>query len=174
MTTEQVYSDFRSQLSGFIRSRVTDADAASDILQEVFMKIHQHLPGLQDRQKVTSWVYQITRNAIADHYRKLKPQGELTHEPADLPTALPPQDFARCMLKMVAHLPPDYADALRQTELGTLSQKAYAEQLGISYSGAKSRVQRAKQQLKQLVVDCCAVQTDKYGNVLSAKENCAC
>jgi RNA polymerase sigma-70 factor (ECF subfamily) len=47
-----------------------------------------------------------------------------------------------------------------------LSQRELADKLGISYSGAKSRVQRGREKLKNMVLQCCEVATDKYGNVL--------
>ena len=47
-----------------------------------------------------------------------------------------------------------------------MSQKEYADRLGISISGAKSRVQRAREKLKDLILKCCDYQFDKYGNVI--------
>jgi RNA polymerase sigma-70 factor (ECF subfamily) len=38
--------------------------------------------------------------------------------------------------------------------------------MGISLSGAKSRVQRARQQLRDMILDCCRVERDVRGNVM--------
>ncbi len=51
-------------------------------------------------------------------------------------------------------------------ELEGLTQKKIAADLGISLSGAKSRVQRARGKLKEMILDCCHVEADKYGNIL--------
>jgi RNA polymerase sigma-70 factor (ECF subfamily) len=61
------------------------------------------------------------------------------------------------------------------TELGGMSQKAYAEKIGISYSVAKARVQRAKIMLKDMLMKCCHYQFDKYGTVIGIYPvNCCC
>ena len=52
-----------------------------------------------------------------------------------------------------------------------------AVELGISTSGMKSRVQRARRQLKDLLTGCCAVQVDRLGAVSSYRPNagrCGC
>ncbi len=75
---------------------------------------------------------------------------------------------------MLQLLPENYKEAILLTELGPLSQKEYAEKLGISYSGAKSRVQRAKHQLHELFKECCTIHADKYGNIMEHTCNKIC
>ena len=67
-----------------------------------------------------------------------------------------------------------YKEAIILTEFNGLTQRQLAQKLNISYSGAKSRVQRAKENLKKLFTDCCSIQSDKYGNVVDyqQKRNC--
>jgi RNA polymerase sigma-70 factor (ECF subfamily) len=72
---------------------------------------------------------------------------------------------------MIESLEPIYRDALILTELEGWSQKQLAEKAGISLSGAKSRVQRAKEKLKEVIFNCCTYEFDKYGNIISAKKN---
>ena len=43
MTTEQVWEAFHTHLQQFIRKRVPDESTAEDLLQEVFLKIHQRI-----------------------------------------------------------------------------------------------------------------------------------
>ena len=77
---------------------------------------------------------------------------------------------------MMNNLPPEYCEALCLTELEGLSQKDYAEKIGISYSGAKSRVQRARKILKDMLMNCCHYEFDKYGTVIGIHpvECCCC
>lgn len=67
--TEAIWDNFHSSIFAFIRKRVESEEVAEDILQDVFLKIHRTLPTLKDGKKIQSWVFQITRNAIIDHYR---------------------------------------------------------------------------------------------------------
>jgi RNA polymerase sigma-70 factor (ECF subfamily) len=58
-------------------------------------------------------------------------------------------------------LPEPYSQALILTEYEGLSQKEMAERLGISFSGAKSRVQRARRKLRDLLLQCCHFELDR-------------
>ena len=179
MNTTAIWKEFNDQLLGFIKARVNNADTAQDILQEVFIKIHQSSNQLSNEDKLASWVYQITRNTIIDYYRKKKLpisddsifQGEVEEE-SD--SSLNPQ-FINCLMPFIKQLPEKYSDALNKTIYGDLSQKEYAKELGISYTAVKSRVQRARQQLKELFTNCCNIQTDKFGNIISSNiDDCSC
>ena len=72
-TTQSVWDAFHAPLQQFIRRRVSDEATAEDVLQDVFLKIHQHMETLRDVKKLESWIYQITRNAIIDSYRSSRP-----------------------------------------------------------------------------------------------------
>lgn len=169
MSTEEIWNQFRNELHGFILSRVSDKDVADDLLQEIFIKIHLKKDTLQESSKLTSWVYQIARNTIIDHYRKGKaPEDEV--EQLELPPVEELEkvgiSFNQCIRPFIDRLEPKYKDALVQTSFGNISQKEYARKLDISYSGAKSRIQRARQMVKDQFMACCPIVVDKYGNIV--------
>ena len=169
-----LWQEHHDALLAFIRSRVADRAASLDILQEVFLKILHKLDTLHASEKVKPWLYQITRNAIADHYRR---QRTATAEPQpELPEALPDDDTAMrhiesCIRPMIHSLPPIYREALLLSEIEGLSQKELAVRLGISYSGAKTRVQRGRLLLRQALTDCCTFEIDRYGKILEYRPN---
>lgn len=165
---EAVWESLGAKLKRFILKRVGDEQLAEDILQEVFLKIHTNLGSLQDERKLQSWVYQITRNAIADHYRRPQQaqplEDELFQNSADaveLESAL-----AESLREMVDDLPEEYRKALVLDAFEGLSQAEIAERLGISLSGAKSRVQRARAKLRKMLFDCCHFEFDRRGSVI--------
>ncbi len=55
-----------------------------------------------------------------------------------------------------------------------LTQRELGEKLGISLSGAKSRVQRAREKLKTTLLDCCHFQFDRLGRVIDYQPRCDC
>lgn len=169
ITTENIWNEFHNELFNFIIKRVKDTDIANDILQDIFIKIHLKLDTLTNKDKLTSWIYQITRNSILDYLKKHKPQSEIIDDflaPIEEQTLNFNNDITPCMLRLINQLPDNYKDAILETELGQLSQKEYAEKAKISYSGAKSRIQRARQQLHLLFKECCKIQADIYGNIV--------
>jgi RNA polymerase sigma-70 factor (ECF subfamily) len=173
---EAVWQDFHARLLGFIARRVGDRDSAEDILQEVMLRIHRHVGELERPSAVRAWVHQIARNAIADHYRRASVRHERPsgidldrHEPLELEGA--PEELrselAACLGPLLERLPPMHREALALTELEGLTQASAAAQLGLSSSGMKSRVQRGRAQLKELLVACCEIELDRRGGVRS-------
>lgn len=167
-TLEHIWQEFAEKLGQFIRSRVSDPATAEDILQDVFVKIQKRLGGLQDPAKLQGWIYLITRNAIIDHYRTRK-------ETVEVPESLPaePEDhdgeieeLKASFRRMIYSLPEPYREAVVLTELDGLTQQQLARRLGISLSGAKSRVQRGRAQLKQMLDKCCTFEFDRRGKVI--------
>ncbi len=173
-TAETIYNDFHAKLRSFTLRHVSDADAADDILQEVYLKIHAHVDDLRDGDRLESWIFQITRNAITDYYRRARPQDEL---PDSLPAPVDEEpdtasELAASITDMVRCLPRKYRQALELTDLQGLSQAELAGRLNISVSGAKSRVQRAREKLKEALLDCCHFEFDRYGRVIDYHANC--
>jgi RNA polymerase sigma-70 factor (ECF subfamily) len=58
---------------------------------------------------------------------------------------------------MIERLPDTYRDAVRLSEIEGVPQRDVAQRLGVSLSGAKSRVQRGRERLRELVGACCGV-----------------
>lgn len=170
---ESIWNKFHVPLHAFIRRRVRDQALADDLLQEVFLRVHTRIDSLRDDTKLDAWIYQITRNVIADYYRAHRLPMPLTDElassaanEADEQDALALQ-LAPSIREMVNALPAPYREAFLLTELNGMSQVELARQLGISVSGAKSRVQRARAQIKQMLLDCCHFEFDRRGGVVN-------
>src|SRR5262245_51031623 len=177
IASEQLWETFSRPLHQFIQRRVRDPHSAEDILQDVFLKIHTHIETLRTQERLTSWLYQITRNAIADYYRAQRPTAELaetlavTDERA-IDDAV--RELIPCVAAMVDGLPDVYREALRLTQYQGLSQKALSERLGISFSGAKSRVQHARAKIREQLLDCCHFQFDYAGRIIDYQPRRAC
>ena len=177
MNTATIWNNYHAQLHAFIRRRVGEDAAADDILQEVFLRTHRRLGELKEETKLQSWLYQIARNAIIDHYRsRSMATAELDELPEEVSDsgARAVQELAQCLRPMIESLPQSYRDALIMSELEGLTQREIAEHEGISLSGAKSRVQRARMMLKERLDECCRFEFDQRGHLVSyAPHHCA-
>lgn len=179
-TTEQAWEAFHAPLYQFIRRRVADDATAEDLLQDVFLKIHQHGNSLKDARRLESWIYQITRNLIVDHYRSHRQAmtsletGEVLDDPVELPADDIVGELLPCVRAMVLSLPDQDRQALVLTEYQGLTQKEFGERLGLSFSGAKSRVQRAREKLRQMLLACCHFELDRRGHVINYQSRCHC
>jgi len=167
--TTQIWKEFNEQLLSFIKTRVSDDEIAKDILQEVFIKIHKKIDSIKDSEKITSWVYQITRNSIIDFYRKEKKKSTIPNlENISLQEIdVQNPDFSKCISPFLKQLSEKDRELLNKISFEGISQKEYADLHNLSYTATKSRVQRARKKLKQAFIKCCDIKTDKYGNIIS-------
>lgn len=171
-----IWNSFNKDLYRLILSRVKDSDAAKDILQDSFIKIQTKLSTLKKEKSLKFWIYRITYNSIIDYFRKknydvneFKDNYDLPDTPGKYELNDKTSELAECILPFIDKLPEKYKEALTLTEFKNYSQLQLAEHLGISYSGAKSRVQRAKIKLRELFENCCNISHDKYGNIIEYK-----
>jgi RNA polymerase sigma-70 factor (ECF subfamily) len=167
-TMETIWKDHHDQLLNFINKRVKDRDESEDILQDVFVKILLKIDTLKDSSKLQAWIYQMTRNAIADYFRKKNNPDEIIsqEEKSDEEVQNAMQEATGWIGYYVDALPEIYRDAVVMYEMQGYSQKEIAEKLGISYVNARSRIQRGRQQLKKNLTDCCEFNVDVYGNII--------
>lgn len=170
---------YSRRLFAFIRGRVNDDAEAEDILQEVFIRVHRNLCCQPDHEwnRPDSWIYQITRNLIIDHHRKRKEIVEIPESYPSEPEMIETDAetvLALSLREMIDELPEPYRQALVLTEYQGLTQKQLANHLGISLSGAKSRVQRARSKLRDMLLSCCHFELDRRGRILEYYQHCCC
>jgi RNA polymerase sigma-70 factor (ECF subfamily) len=181
-----VWSKMRRDLVRFVNGRVESRESAEDIVQDVLERFHRTDP--ENVASPTAWLYRAARNAVVDHYRTRA--GTLTL-PEDLgseigdrqddgrPDAGPnaaTQSLARCLRPFVARLPDHYRSAVTRVDLDGATHVVAARAERVSVSGMKSRVQRGRAHLADLIQECCAVTTDADGAVSSfePKSSCGC
>lgn len=172
---ENIWHQMHDKLLSFILKKVPDKALAEDILQEVFIKIHDKIDTLKDDTKLQAWIYQITRNMIVDHFRGInKNDGTLAKDEQsseDKESNELMEEAVQDIINFMDAMPAEYCDPLCATEIDGMTIKDYAKKQGISYAAAKSRVQRSRKVLKDMMMDCCHYQFDKYGTVISITPN---
>jgi RNA polymerase sigma-70 factor (ECF subfamily) len=168
--TEQMWREMLPQLRTFVRRRIADPNRADDLVAEILLRIHQNVGSLDDQERLPNWVFRIARNAIIDEYRRAGRSKEqltstLQDEPAladeDEPGVV--QELSACLRPMLDGLPKEQRAAVEMIDLDGMSQADAAKQAGVSLSGMKSRVQRGRRRLGELLGQCCALTLDGRG-----------
>lgn len=167
-----IWEQLNKPLKKFIRKKVKSEQDTDDIIQEVFIRIHNNISSLKDDSKIHAWIYQITRNSIVDYYRKHEKSIEFVELPENLTSEIEDYlslngEITNCLKPMIDTLPEEYRQAILLTEFENLTQKELSNRIGISVSGAKSRVQRARKKLKEILLDCCSLELDYFGNIIN-------
>lgn len=171
---ELIWKEYHDHLLSFILKSVSDRATAEDILQNIFIKIIFNIKSLKDNTKMKSWIFQITRNTIIDHFRESKASRNiplfLQEENDDINSNIT-EEVGDWLSPFIRSLPEIYQEALILSEIKGIPQKEMANQLGISYVSAKSRIQRGRKMLKVKLTQCCIFHTDKYGNIMDYNRN---
>lgn len=176
--TERVWLRFGDGLRAFVARRVP-APEVDDVVQDVMLRIHRGIGGLRDESRVVGWVYRVARSAIVDHHRRRRLSEPLSNEPLSNEAApIEPRDVAtmvaRWLVPLLQQLQDEQRQALELVELEGLSQRALADRLGLSLSGARARVQRARRALRAKLEACCAISLDVRGRVVDADAGDCC
>jgi RNA polymerase sigma-70 factor, ECF subfamily len=179
LTTEGAWVGMRQKLHAFVARRVPSRADADDILQHVFLQLHRQAAGPEN---VGAWLHQAARNAVSDFYRKPSTRleqaagsaldldllgGRFSSDEGEADRAR--QAAAACLLPMIGRLPMAYGNALRLTGVYGMSQARAAAREAVSVSGMKSRVQRGRRLLKQLVLEACRMEMDGRGAVMACR-----
>ncbi|MGA8492669.1 MAG: RNA polymerase sigma factor [Terriglobales bacterium] len=162
----------RSRLRNFIRKRVVDPHDADDILQDVFYELVEAYRLMKPVEQVTAWLFRVTRNRIADLFRKKKrealrnelaPIGE-DGEILQLEDLLPSRDagpeaaYVRSLLveeldAALDELPEEQREVFIAHELMGYSFKELAAQTGVSVNTLLSRKHYAILHLRERLQD---------------------
>ena len=161
----------RRRLLAFVSRRIADPADAEDIVQDVLLRLAREIDQLRDGNRLDAWAYQVARNAITDEYRRrgrvnaalsrleaerLEVRGDPTAEPileSDL------VELEACLRPLINRLDDPYRSALITTAVDGRTQAEAAAMAGVTLSGMKSRVQRGRDRLREMLLACCAVDT---------------
>jgi len=170
METIKIWNKFNDQLYFFILKKVKSKDAANDIFQNTFLKIHKNLSQLEKEEKAKAWVFQIARNEVINYFKDKSIYVEKLHSPKDIP--LQKYQHICCFDKFINDLPIIYRQAIELIYIKGLKQKDVAKELGISLENVKARVKRAKDILKKNFKECCKYEFNKNGKLIG-ESNCS-
>lgn len=156
----------KEKLRGYIKKRVDDEDIIDDLLQEIYIKASMNFHQLKARENFDGWLYRIAHNTIMDFYRKRPDYTELPinivgEEQTNSEKVR--QELVKSLQSLIEKLPEKYRIPLQLAELEGISQQEIAERLGLSLSGAKSRVQRGRVKLREEIAACCDIEVGRRG-----------
>ncbi len=157
---EQTFLKEKDRLLSFIRNRVSSAEEAEDILQDVFYQFVAGFDTIESFDRVTAWLFSVARNKIIDRYRKdavrpqradLERQASLDEDaPLTLQDILPdlnntPEDsFFRdviweAIMEALDELPAEQREIFVLNEIEEKSFREIAEERNISINTLLSR-----------------------------------
>ncbi len=163
------YNPISIKIRNYISKLTSDKNAIDEVTQEVFLKVHSSIATLKDSEKLDAWLKRIVYTTLMDIYRKK--QKEQTKKLLLIEDDSEPENegnaaLIECIVSLLRLLPDGQRELLETIEVKGISQAEYARQNKLPLSTVKSKVQRSRQKIKELVKSNCVLTNDKYGNVV--------
>lgn len=165
---ESLVRRYQRQVANLIYMKMGGGDDVEDMAQEVFIRVYRSLPKFKFDASVFSWIYKITLNLCIDEIRKRKIRKivsldfltedvlEKNKESKDhlLPSDILLGDERRSIIRSALdRLSPEHKDILILREYQDLSYNEIAETLHLTLEAVKSRIFRARVELKEYLRD---------------------
>ena len=163
----QAWHGHQAELRGFLIGQLNEPAMADDMMQDVFFKAMREGQNFCDLQNPRAWLFQVARNALTDGHRLRKQWVPVPdHLPDETgPERAPVDELDACIARTLPDLPQSDRDILEACDLGPMPQKAYAQSRDLSLSAVKARIRRARERLREALVQRCDVVFDQSGNV---------
>jgi RNA polymerase sigma-70 factor (ECF subfamily) len=163
---ESLVRRYQHQVANLIYVTMGNRDDVDDIAQEVFIRVYKSLPRFKFDASFFSWVYRITMNLCIDEIRRRKIRKVLSLDfltedaleknrkskdhitPSD---SMLLDEKRQIVQSALQRLKPEHRDILVLREYKDLGYSEIAETLDISLEAVKSRIFRARSELKILL-----------------------
>jgi len=144
---------------------VGNKDDASDITQDIFLKIYTNIDKFQEDKNFNSWILKLSKNYCIDYWRKNKSYNqkvkldeslydEAIHNEADTPEdSLIKNNDIMYLRQKLQLLPPDLRSLIIMRDIQNYSYQEIAEHLDIPLGTTKSRINRARLKLAKIVLN---------------------
>ena len=167
ITTHKQASDLwlesKDGLRNYILKKTHDKNLSEEVTQEVLVKVYKSCCSDREIKNVRSWLFQIAHNTLIDHLREeqklnnVSPPLDITSEENIW------EDLGDFVEPLIGFLPEKYATPLRMADLQGMKQDLVASKLGLGLSATKSRIQRGRKMLKEEILTCFTIETNKDG-----------
>ncbi|MDO5730491.1 RNA polymerase sigma factor [Corynebacterium sphenisci] len=144
----------QDQIWGVCLSYTRNHHDAQDAMQEAITAAWQHIGRFTGRSRFSTWLHRIAVNACIDLIRRRR---EVLDADAGAEVAAPTTDIGDRVADgdrvhvALAQLGPEFREALLLREWSGLTYKEIAEAQGIGVQTVKSRLNRARSQMRDLL-----------------------
>lgn len=148
---------------GLLARSINDRARAEELAQDVFLRVHRGLPYFRGEARLSTWMYRIVANVLAEERQARQRAGQTTSldertadgmlrvEPVALDRAYTALELRDRLEKAIARLPPDYQMVVSGHYLQGLRYEDLAEALSLPMGTVKTHLHRAKRLLRAML-----------------------
>lgn len=158
---DEIYARFGEMVYNLALRMSGDAEEASDLTQEVFLRVYRHLGHFEGRSALKTWIFRIALNHCRERLSRFRPptqpiRGEVEEGGVTLPDPhRGPEELAvaadesRRVGEALACLPEPFREAVVLRDLEGLSYQEIAEVLRVAVGTVRSRIARGREHLRE-------------------------
>ncbi len=159
---ERLVSEHEKMVYSIAYRMLNNHADAKDISQEVFFKLYINFESCKAFENIKSWIGRVTTNVCIDQLRKRKPIDSLDAQeedwqlqsPMDGPElSLEKKSFNEAVDEAISRLPDELRAIIIMREMEGYGYSELAEFLRIPIGTVKSRISRARQMLRQALIE---------------------
>lgn len=169
-----LWLEYKSGLNYYILKKVKNEDLANELSHEVLMKVYNSCCSGNEIKNSRSWMFQIAHNTIIDH---LKKENKYTSEVSDsfeTEEVNAYKEAEELVAPLIKLLPEKYSIPLQLSDIEGLKQSEVSKKINLSLTATKSRIQRARNLLKEKIIECSIVEINDKGNLTSIEIKPGC
>jgi RNA polymerase sigma-70 factor, ECF subfamily len=149
---EELIRRLQRRVYGFAYQHLRDTEEAHDLAQEIFVKLYRNLGRFDVDRPFEPWFWKLAANTTINYRRKRVPlPAEATDEAADESSTFPRHDPA--LVQALSQLDPSYRLPVLLHYYADLSLEQVARSLNSSVPAIKSRLHRARAQLRNSLAE---------------------
>jgi RNA polymerase sigma-70 factor (ECF subfamily) len=164
---EIIVQRYKNPLTNYVFRFLGDYQACSDIVQETMIKVYRYKDTYSSVAKFSTWIYTIAGNLARTEYRRqrrrklfsISDYGE-EHKTYDLPDEVYRPDVMtdsgikdEIIQDALLKVKDVYRDAVIMRDIEGMSYEEIAEILGVNEGTVKSRINRGRAKLQELLKD---------------------
>jgi len=170
----EIWIDFKVRMYAFIQKKVRNHELAEEINAQILQKLLNSCCSGITIQHVSSWMYRMAFHAILDELKKLKKHTGFDRDLEIEDTSNVYQELTEFIEPLIGFLPEKFAVPLIMSDIEGIKQQEIARRLGLSVSGAKSRIQRARVLLKEEIRTCFHVDQENPNSLEGIQLKASC
>lgn len=146
-----LYERYKAQLFIYCLRMMNDRDAAKDVIQEVFIRVHTNRERFEDGTNFPGWIHTIARNLCLNARRDAKDHTQFDETAAYGRSQSAEADVAlqERLAHEIARLPEIYRETLVLREYEGRSYQEIVDMTGLSMATVKFRLFKAREMLRE-------------------------
>ncbi|MCI8403549.1 MAG: sigma-70 family RNA polymerase sigma factor [Clostridia bacterium] len=164
----RLFEIYQSQVVNIAYGMLSDREDAYDASQEVFVRVYKNIGSFKEEASFNTWLYRIIANVCSDILRKRQKNSKVIsisnmsdeendmELPDDAPTPEENMELTerqRIVKNAISQLRDEYRIVITMCDIEDMSYDAIADMLGVPKGTVKSRINRARNALKKILIE---------------------